>query len=73
METLTIPKKLANRGELVIIPRKQYETLLGIADKKSLDASLGKALLDYEKGRYLGPFQSIREGKRALRSLRNKR
>ena len=28
MDTVTIPKKITQRGELVVIPRKEYETLL---------------------------------------------
>ena len=28
MQTITIPKKIASRGDLVIIPRKEYEALL---------------------------------------------
>lgn len=28
MSTITIPKKLANQGDLIVIPRKEYEALL---------------------------------------------
>lgn len=28
MATITIPKKLAKQGDLVVIPRKEYEALL---------------------------------------------
>ena len=28
MTTVTIPKKLAQKGDLVVIPRKEYEALL---------------------------------------------
>ena len=30
METLTIPRKLTRRGDLVVIPRKEYEELLRV-------------------------------------------
>lgn len=34
MTTLTIPKKLTQKGDLVIIPRKEYEDLLRAMQKK---------------------------------------
>jgi len=30
MNTVTIPKKLANKDDLVVIPRKEYEALLAL-------------------------------------------
>lgn len=30
MQTITIPKELARAGDLVVVPRKEYEQLLGI-------------------------------------------
>lgn len=34
MTTVTIPKQLAERGDLVLIPREEYETLLRFRVKK---------------------------------------
>ena len=30
MNTVTIPKKLAQKDDLVVVPRKEYEALLGL-------------------------------------------
>ena len=30
MNTVTIPKKLASKDDLVVMPRKEYEALLGL-------------------------------------------
>lgn len=68
METITIPKRITRSGDLVVIPRKHYEALIEIAEKKELDAGLQKALEDYRKGKYYGPFQSVQEGRRFLGS-----
>lgn len=35
MSTITIPKKYISNDDLVIIPRKKYETLLKYFEKKS--------------------------------------
>jgi len=68
MNIVTIPKKLASRGDLVVIPRKEYETLLGwkrireFTPTASQRRDLKNARRDYKKGRYL----SINELKRRL-------
>lgn len=67
MTTITIPKKLTQRGELIVIPRKEYESLIEIAEKKMIDADILESLKDYKEGRYYGPFSSIEEGKKALK------
>lgn len=36
MTTLTIPKQLTKSGDLVIIPRKEYEALLRATEKKEI-------------------------------------
>lgn len=36
MMTLTIPKKLTQKGDLVIIPREEYEGLLRVVEKESI-------------------------------------
>ena len=72
MTTLTIPKELTKKGELVIIPREDYEefshwqkfmksfkTYTPAAAEKRM---IQKAREDYKKGRYL----TIHELKRKL-------
>lgn len=63
MTSLTIPKELAKKGELVIIPRKEYEEFSSwrkfmgsfktftptSAEKRALKKARG----DYKKGKYL--------------------
>jgi len=41
MSTITIPKKLANKGDLIIIPRKEYESLLELHGYKEFVPTLG--------------------------------
>jgi hypothetical protein len=72
MATLTIPKKITKGEELVIIPRKDYERFLHILKKKEkirsqLDRELDEALEDVKAGRLLGPFETVREFKKAIR------
>lgn len=40
MNTITIPKQLAARGDLVLIPREEYETLLRFRIKRINDVLL---------------------------------
>ena len=69
MNAVTIPKKLAARDDLVVIPRKEYETLLKLkkfrefkptsAQKKSLmraegNFRKGKTLSYHELAKKLG-------------------
>ena len=69
MATITIPKKLAQKGDLVVVPRKEYEALIELrktreftptaAQKKALiraEANLkqGKTLSYHELVRKLG-------------------
>ena len=48
VEVVTIPKKLLKKGELVILPRKDYEELLSM--KKQLSGTERKGGLDLEGG-----------------------
>lgn len=71
MNTLTIPKKLTRRGELIVIPRTEYETLLNARKwKEELDTDLQKSLKDYREGKYYGPFSSVEEMKKSFRKKR---
>ncbi|MBU1014892.1 hypothetical protein KKI17_00415 [Patescibacteria group bacterium] len=67
MNTLTIPKKLTRRGELVVIPRKEYEELLDTHQwKEELDKDLAKSIAQYRKGQAAGPFRSAAQLKKSL-------
>ena len=59
MTLVTIPKKLAEKGDLALVPRKEYEEFLKfkkireftptIAERKAL----AKARRDFQKGNFL--------------------
>lgn len=70
METITIPRKLSRKGNLVVIPQKEYEELLKAKKIKEfyaeLDRDLDKAIDSYKKGKAIGPFSSIAELKKSL-------
>lgn len=76
MSTLTIPKTLARKGDLVVLPRKEYESLVRKAKTqyakakpaKKLPAWLRASLKDVEEGRVAGPFHTIRELRASLES-----
>ena len=79
MEALTIPKKLANQGDLVLIPRRDYNRLLLDSVKtlkksiqpSGLDKRLTKALEEVKRGEIYGPFDSVTGLRRSLRKFRN--
>jgi len=67
METITIPKKLSRKGDLVLISRKDYESLLKVHRwKEDLDKSIDKSIAQYRKGQFIGPFHSVAELKKSL-------
>ncbi len=70
MEIITIPRKLSRKGNLVVIPQKEYEELLKAKKIKEfyaeLDRDLDKAIDSYKKGKAIGPFSSIAELKKSL-------
>ena len=51
MQTITIPRQLANQDDLVIVPRKEYEALLELREFKEFipTAAQKKALANAEK------------------------
>lgn len=77
MEIVSIPRKITKKGELVVIPRKEYEELLRIQKKRKfyteLDKDLDKAIRDYQTGKYYGPFDSVEESKKFLESRSKKK
>jgi len=70
MTIITIPKKITKGEELIIIPRKEYEKLLGSPKGEKLDLGLGEALEDVRRGRMIGPSSSSKEGLAALKRAR---
>jgi len=71
MVTITVPKKITNRKELIIVPKKDWERLQKIAKMKisqlELEKGLKEALKDVKAGRLLGPFETVKEFKKAIR------
>lgn len=73
MATITISKNFISNDDLVIIPRKQYESLLrGIKDSNeettaNLDKDMLEALDDIKMGRVIGPFSTLSSGLKALK------
>ena len=75
MVTVTIPKEITRGEELVIIPRKLYESFLRVVKRKSLVSSplnkgLKEALKEVKEDRLVGPFSQINEGLQALKSAK---
>ena len=62
-----IPKNFISDEELIAIPRKEYENLLRVKDKKDLDLEIVEALDDVKMGRVIGPFSSLSTGLKALK------
>lgn len=73
MTTIIIPKKLIKEGDLVIVPRREYEELLRTADMRKkriytqLDKDLDKAIIEYREGKFFGPFNSAEDGIKFLK------
>ncbi len=57
MSTITIPKKIAKRDDVVTIPRKEYEALLGLKKIREFSPTVAqkKAIMSAE--------QRLRKGK----------
>lgn len=67
MNTIIIPQELALKGDLVIVPRKDYEELLEFQKKYiELDQDLDQAILQVREGKAVGPFESVKELKKSL-------
>lgn len=63
MNTVTIPKKLASRDDLVVIPRKEYEALLELRKIREFVPTVAqrKALRDAESNLRKGKTLSYNE------------
>lgn len=66
----TIPKSVAEQGELVVLPRRKYEALMRTsreaAAKKQLDRELAISLEEIRQGKVFGPFDTVDELMRSL-------
>jgi hypothetical protein len=68
MNTVTIPRKMANQDDLVVVPRKQYEELLALRSAKSFVPTIAqkKALASAERNLKNKKTLSFHELTRAL-------
>lgn len=69
MLTVTIPKKLAKKDDLIVLPRKEYEALLQRSknkDGEKLEENLIKILNKATQGKIKGPFRSVKSLKESL-------
>ena len=74
-QVITIPKKIAQRGDLIVMSRAEYEAmrrslkeLSGVIPENTLDADLAKSLAEYRAGKYVGPFDTAKDGVAFLKS-----
>ncbi len=78
-KVITIPKEIAKKGELILIPRKEYEKLLSIFKiiprdqlwfwTKEWQKREKETEEDIKAGRIFGPFSS---GRKLIKSLKSK-
>lgn len=67
MNVITIPKKLAKRDDLVVIPRGEYEALLGFQKIKEFTPTptqkqaLARAENNFQKGKTLSYNELIKK------------
>lgn len=66
MTTITIPQKLAQKGDLVIVPRQEYEDLLALRQEFTPTAVQRRALRQAEKNLTQGRTLSYHELTRRL-------
>ncbi|TSC75276.1 MAG: hypothetical protein G01um101430_483 [Parcubacteria group bacterium Gr01-1014_30] len=76
MTVATIPKELTRKGELVVIPRREYEDYLRFKitevrrSKAKIDAGLRKSLQELRQGKAVGPFGSAKDLMKSLKFVR---
>ena len=72
MTTLTVSKNFIKNDDLVLLPKKAYESLLRLASKKIFPSNIDKdtfeSVLQYKQGKIIGPFKSISPLKKSLES-----
>lgn len=76
----TIPQKISKQGELVIVPRRQYDSLVRAAHLqvssarvKLLNIGLREALQEIKQGKTVGPFGNASDLMRSLRNPQTRR
>ena len=71
MVTITIPKKLTNGKELIIVPKRDWEKLKKIAKMKvfqrELEKGLREALEEVKVGKAIWPFSKAEDLMKALK------
>ena len=72
--TITIPQKITQQGELIVLPRKQYDLLMRAArlqprsmHRRIAHTKLHEALEEVKQGKTFGPFSTARELMKSLR------
>ncbi len=68
MNTITIPKKVAAQGDLVVIPRKEYEALIELKKIREFTptAAQKKALAQARRNIKAGNYLTINELRKKL-------
>lgn len=73
---ITIPQRITNGKELLVVSKEDWERLLEIAKMKisqmELEKGLREAIEDVKKGRFIGPFSTAKEAIKALKDARPK-
>ncbi len=74
MAVVTIPKELSKKGDLVVIPRKEYEEYLRFKTNniqqtsKKCDHGFKKSLEELRQGKTIGPFNNAKDLMKSLRA-----
>ena len=73
MSIITIPKKVTNGKELIVVSREDWERLCKIAKKKisraELEKGLKESLKEVKAGKIMGPFNKAED---LIKSLEKK-
>lgn len=79
-QVITIPKRVAQKGDLVVLPRQEYEAMQRslkeqeiVIQKKILDAHLEESLAEIRAGKSYGPFATAKDAIAFLKSHRKTR
>lgn len=79
-QVVTIPRRIAQKGDLVVLPRQEYEDMRRslkeqehVIQKKILDAHIEESLAEIRAGKCYGPFDSAGKAVAFLRSHRHKK
>ena len=72
-QVVTIPRNIAEKGELVVLPRKTYEKLLRLTKipihrRGKFDQDLERSLQEFHAGKTIGPFSNAKDLVKSLRS-----